>query len=70
MVYGQTEVTKDLFDARCGAGQPFFFNVEDVVPTDLKSDTPRVHFKQDGVDHVIHCDYFAQSYSCGGIEDL
>ena len=67
MVYGQTEVTKDLFDARHTAGQPFFFNVENVVPTDLKSDAPCVHFKQDGADHVIHCDYIA---GCDGFHGV
>ena len=59
MVYGQTEVTKDLFDARIAEGQPFFFNVDNVVPADLKSDCPCVHFQLDGEDHVIVCDYIA-----------
>lgn len=59
MVYGQTEVTKDLFDARFADGQQFFFDVEDVVPMDLKTDSPNVHFKCDGQDYLISCDYVA-----------
>ena len=58
-VYGQTEVTKDLFDARMTDGQSFFFDVEDVVPDDLKSDTPAVRFRHGGEDHEISCDYIA-----------
>ena len=46
MVYGQTELTKDLFDARFAAGQSFFFNVDEVRPADLKTGTPCVHFQQ------------------------
>lgn len=67
MVYGQTEITKDLFDARYAEGQPFFFNVDNVVPTDLKSDTPSVRFQQNGEDHVILCDYIA---GCDGFHGV
>ena len=66
-VYGQTEVTKDLFDKRFADGQSFFFNVEDVRPTDLKSDQPLVHFKHDGKDVVIACDYVA---GCDGFHGV
>lgn len=59
MVYGQTEVTKDLFERRHAENQTFFFNVEDVTPTDLKSDTPSVGFRHDGEDVTIECDYIA-----------
>ena len=67
MVYGQTEVTKDLFDVRFEAGQSFFFDVDDVVPTDLKTGKPSVQFKQNGNDHVIHCDYIA---GCDGFHGV
>ena len=66
-VYGQTEVTKDLFDKRFADGQRFFFNVDDVRPTDLKSDQPSVHFKHDGKDVVIACDYVA---GCDGFHGV
>lgn len=57
MVYGQTEVTKDLFEARMKQGQVFFFSVEDVVPDALTSDMPIVRFGQNGEAHTICCDY-------------
>ena len=59
MVYGQTEVTKDLFNKREAAGQVFYFNVDNVKPTDLKSSTPSVHFTHEGEQQVIECDYIA-----------
>lgn len=67
MVYGQTEVTKDLFAARHAGGQAFFFNVKDVGLHDLKSDMPKVSFQQDGQDHVISCDFVA---GCDGFHGV
>jgi p-hydroxybenzoate 3-monooxygenase len=67
MVYGQTEVTKDLFDKRFAEGQTFFFDVEDVVPTDLKSDQPSVHFTHQGDAIQIDCDYIA---GCDGFHGV
>lgn len=67
VVYGQTEVTKDLFEKRAAQGQQFFFNVSDVVPTDVKSDRPTVSFRKDGQEHVITCDYIA---GCDGFRGV
>ena len=67
MVYGQTNVTKDLFEARYAADQCFFFNVDNVVPTNVKSGSPSVFFQQGGEDYVIHCDYIA---GCDGFHGV
>ena len=66
-VYGQTEVTKDLFDKRHAEGQPFFFNVDNVTPTDLKSGTPSVHFTSEGEQIVVGCDFIA---GCDGFHGV
>ncbi|MGJ8623062.1 MAG: 4-hydroxybenzoate 3-monooxygenase [Yoonia sp.] len=66
-VYGQTEVTKDLFDKRFAEGQQFFFNVPDAQPTDLKSDRPSVHFTHEGDTYVVECDYIA---GCDGFHGV
>ena len=58
-VYGQTAVTKDLFEARFAAGQQFFFDVDDVCLSDLKSQSPCVRFKQDNEVNEISCDFIA-----------
>ncbi|APE45926.1 4-hydroxybenzoate 3-monooxygenase (plasmid) [Sulfitobacter alexandrii] len=66
-VYGQTEMTKDLFEKRMQQGQRFFFNVDDVKPSDLKSDRPRVHFTHEGQHVTVECDYIA---GCDGFHGV
>lgn len=56
-VYGQTEVTRDLFEARVADGQPFYFGARDVVLHDLTTDTPSVRFEHDGASVTVRCDY-------------
>jgi len=56
-VYGQTEVTRDLYDAREKCGAETLFMVEDVVINDIKSDAPSVSCKVDGQPLTIQCDY-------------
>ena len=55
LVYGQTEVTRDLYDAREGTGQASIFNVEDVVIHDVTSDHPSVAFSVGGEMHRLDC---------------
>lgn len=54
MVYGQTELTRDLYEARDRMKGVVIHNAEDVQPHDLKSDTPYVTYR-DG-DNVIRID--------------
>lgn len=67
MVYGQTEVTRDLYEAREKAGGQIEYNVEDVVIHDAKSDAPFVTFMQDGQERRIDCDYIA---GCDGFHGV
>ena len=66
-VYGQTEVTKDLFNRREIAGQRFFFDVANVTFEDIKSAKPRVNFEQNGEAITIDCDYVA---GCDGFRGV
>jgi p-hydroxybenzoate 3-monooxygenase len=66
-VYGQTEVTKDLFKKRFAEGQQFYFNVEDVTPSDLQSDSPSVRFTHEGASVSVECDYIA---GCDGFRGV
>ncbi|WP_319775146.1 4-hydroxybenzoate 3-monooxygenase [Breoghania sp.] len=59
MVYGQTEVTKDLVDARQGADAKLIYEAEDVALHDFDTDKPWVTYRKDGVEHRIDCDYIA-----------
>ena len=57
MVYGQTEVTRDLYAARDRLQGIVIHNAEDVQPHDLKSDRPYVTYRQGDVVTRIDCDF-------------
>ena len=59
MVYGQTEVTKDLMDARSAAGLATVYEAQNVSLHDFDSDHPKVRYMQHGVAHEIDCDFIA-----------
>ena len=60
MVYGQTEVTRDLMEARAAAGCTTVYGAADVRPLDFDTDHPRVAYRTaDGAEHVIECDFIA-----------
>ncbi|MEQ9121360.1 MAG: 4-hydroxybenzoate 3-monooxygenase, partial [Alphaproteobacteria bacterium] len=57
VVYGQTEVTRDLMEARAAAGAPTVYEALDVAPEGFDGDRPRVAYAKDGVRREIACDY-------------
>jgi len=59
MVYGQTEVTRDLYAAREAEGLQTEFEVQDTAIHDADSDAPYVTFTRDGQQHRVDCDYIA-----------
>ncbi len=59
MIYGQTEVTRDLMKARAEAGLTTVYEAADVTPHDFDSDKPRVSYVKDGVTHEVACDFVA-----------
>ena len=59
MIYGQTEVTRDLMDARKAAGMTTVYAAADVMPHDFDTDRPRVTYVKDGATHEIACDFIA-----------
>src|ERR1700688_5008843 len=56
-VYGQTEVTKDLMDARAAAGSPPVFEAGAVSLSGFDGDHPRVRYTRAGSTHELDCDY-------------
>jgi p-hydroxybenzoate 3-monooxygenase len=67
MIYGQTEVTLDLMNARKAAGLVSVYEAADVRPHDFDTDRPRVTYKKDGVTHEIACDFIA---GCDGFHGI
>jgi len=58
-VYGQTEVTRDLMDAREQAGLKTVYEALDVSIHDFDSSSPRVRYRKDGIEHQVDCDFIA-----------
>ncbi len=67
MIYGQTEVTLDLMNARKAAGLTSVYEAADVKPHDFDTDRPRVTYEKDGVTHEIGCDFIA---GCDGFHGV
>ena len=57
--YGQTEVTKDLYDLRMKNGSPTIYSAENVSISDFDTSNPTVTYEQDGSSVTISCDLIA-----------
>ena len=58
-VYGQTEVTHDLMDARAAEGLTTVYGAQNVQVHDFDGERPRVTYDKDGQSHEIACDFIA-----------
>jgi p-hydroxybenzoate 3-monooxygenase len=58
-VYGQTEITKDLYDSIEKENGIIINNAKDVLPHEINSANPFVTFKKDGLEKKIICDFIA-----------
>ncbi len=67
LVYGQTEVTQDLYEAQDALGASIVHGVRDVALHDLTSDRPFVTYDKDGRTHRVDCDYVA---GCDGFHGV
>jgi p-hydroxybenzoate 3-monooxygenase len=67
VLYGQTEVVKDLIEARLAAGLPLLFEVSDTAVHDLTSERPRVTFVHGGEPQELECDLIA---GCDGFHGV
>lgn len=67
MIYGQTEVTRDLMDARAASGATTHYEVSDVRLHDLKDGSPHVTYRKDGIEQRLDCDYIA---GCDGFHGV
>lgn len=67
MVYGQTELTRDLMDARQAAGLRTVYEAADVQVHDYDGTRPRVTYRHGGQVHEIDCDFIA---GCDGFHGV
>ena len=66
-VYGQTEVTRDLMQARAACGALTVYEAQDVVLEGLQAQRPMVRYRKDDVEHLIECDWVA---GCDGYHGI
>jgi len=66
-VYGQTEVTRDLMQAREAAGLKTIYEADHVTPHGFDGARPTVTYAKDGVQHTIECDFIA---GCDGYHGI
>ena len=59
IVYGQTEVTRDLMAARAAAGLPTVYEAKDVAPHDFDGDSPYLTYTHDGQPQELRADFIA-----------
>jgi p-hydroxybenzoate 3-monooxygenase len=67
MVYGQTEITRDLMEARSAMGAPTLYEARAVSLHDITSKRPRVRCRKDGVEAEVECDFIA---GCDGFHGI
>jgi p-hydroxybenzoate 3-monooxygenase len=67
MVYGQTELTRDLMNARAASGATTVYEAKNVQVHDFDTNKPRVTYEKDGVTHTIECDFIA---GCDGFHGV
>lgn len=67
MVYGQTEVTRDLMQARAASGAMSVYEAADVELHDVTSEKPYVTFTHQGERVRLDCDYIA---GCDGFHGV
>jgi p-hydroxybenzoate 3-monooxygenase len=59
LVYGQTELTRDLMEARTAAGPPTIYEAENVAVYDFDGTKPYVTYRHHGLEHRLDCDFIA-----------
>jgi p-hydroxybenzoate 3-monooxygenase len=67
LVYGQTEVTRDLMEARETAGAPIVYEALNASISDVQTLRPRVRYSKDGVEYEVESDYVA---GCDGFHGI
>jgi p-hydroxybenzoate 3-monooxygenase len=67
VVYGQTEIVKDLVAARLESGAPLLFDVDGVTLHDLKTERPRIELIHNGAPLTVECDVVA---GCDGFHGV
>ncbi|MDC3140096.1 4-hydroxybenzoate 3-monooxygenase [Alphaproteobacteria bacterium] len=66
-VYGQTEVTKDLYEIIQKENGTIINNAEEVLPKEIDTENPYVTFKKNSIETKINCDFIV---GCDGYHGI
>ena len=66
-IYGQTEVTRDLVEARQALSRPTIYETDDLALHGVDTDSPYVSFRANGQRHELRCDFIAGCDGSHGI---
>jgi p-hydroxybenzoate 3-monooxygenase len=66
-VYGQTEMTRDLMEARAAGGLKTVYEAANVSLHDFDATRPKVRYRKDGATHDLECDFIA---GCDGYHGI
>lgn len=67
VIYGQTELVKDLIALRLASGAPLHFGVDDVTVHALDTERPVVRYRREGREEDLECDVIA---GCDGFHGI
>jgi p-hydroxybenzoate 3-monooxygenase len=67
MIYGQTEIVKDLVRARLETDAPLLFEAEALGVGDLETREPCIRYRHEGAEHELRCDVIA---GCDGFHGV
>ena len=67
LVYGQTEITRDLMEARTAQGLPTVYEVADVAVHGFDGANPHVTYRQHGREQRLDCDFIG---GCDGFHGV
>ena len=66
-IYGQQEVVKDLININLELGVPIHFEATASKLEAIDSATPKIHYTQNGMAHILECDFIA---GCDGYHGI
>lgn len=67
IIYGQTEITRDLMEARAACGAETLYEAGHVSLHDIDTDRPLVRYRRHGIEGEIECDFIA---GCDGFHGV
>ena len=67
VIYGQTEIVKDLIRLRLESDQRLHFEVADVSVHDVETERPLIRYRHEGRDEELECDVIA---GCDGFHGI